>query len=406
MSIFNTKTILISIPILAALTTLLLNIKKIIAWVYNIFRRAYQNATRYRPMVPKETLRLVCIPQRCWWHMGKSSGNPAMQIASHWHVTNITDEDVTLCGTRVKRPRTNGFVMVRHPNNNIYGGYNIPPHFTTEASADFWIQPPIKKVGEPLTLDLEFLDQYGNVHRVKKVTFKPPQPKKKDTSPPMESIATITDAIEKEVVSVLQNEVHRYKECGRRAGGLGSIILNYKGRIITGVGSDSRKADSPEQQSIVPDSKNAKISSDNASVLINYYLSLNEAQKSKFISIMLSRISKDNAYSSVGYFFLFVGYRIGVMNEVLQRVKTHLKGDSAHGFSDSLRLLDGLLRYEYPNFTDRTLDDIDIFLQGIEEHTFRIPERIRAIRTYLLSRKTEQSKERGPEKEKIKDASA
>ncbi|MFC1590411.1 hypothetical protein ACFL42_02830 [Candidatus Omnitrophota bacterium] len=401
------KTILIGISILAAFTTLMLNIRKIVAWFYNIFHKAYQNVIRYRPKVPKETLRFVCIPQQCWWCMGKSSGSPAMQVVSHWHVTNITDEDVTLCGTRVRKPRVNGFVMVRHPNSNIYGGYNIPPRFTTEASADFWIQPPTKKVGEALILDLEFLDQYGNVHRAKKITFRPPQPKKKDTSPPMEPIPTINDPTEKEVVSVLQNELHRYRECGRRAGGggLGSVILNYRSRVIIGVGSDSRKANSPEQQSIVSDPQNAKISSDNGAVLINYYQTLSIMQKRRFVDVLLSRISKDNAYSPVGYFFLFVGYHIGVMNEVLQQAKNHLKEDGVYGFSNLLRLLDGFLRYEYPNFTTETLDDIDVFLQGIEEYTFRISERIRAIRTYLLSKRVGQSKEHASEKGEIKNSS-
>jgi hypothetical protein len=378
---------ILGITSVAGAIVLILNIQKVINWFHNLWTNIYHKLTRYKPKIPRETLRFVSRPQHCWWHMGKSNNQPAMQVVCDWYVTNITNKPVMVCGARIKKPRVDGFMCVRHPNSNIYGDYYILPHHTTDGRADFWIQPPIKKIGQPLILDLEFIDQYGNIHRVKKVKFNAPKPKLKDTTPPLEPVVSISNPVEKEIISVLQNELHRYRECGRRVGGLGSITLTYGGRNFKGVGTDWRESESPKQQSIVHDPANAKIESDNGAILIKYYNTLGQEQKMEFIDILLSRMYRDNAYSSIGYFFLYVCYRLGLLDGVLTRAKESLKGDSAYGFSDLLRLLDGFLKYEYPNFTSEHLDVIEKFIEGLDDHTFRIPERVRAIRAYLLAQK-------------------
>jgi hypothetical protein len=56
--------------------------------------------------------------------------------------------------------------------------------------------------------------------------------------------------------------------------------------------------------------------------------------------------------------------------------------DGEFGFNDLLRLLDGLLRFEHPKFTPDLLDEVERFIEGIHEHTFRIRERIAAIRAF------------------------
>jgi hypothetical protein len=54
------------------------------------------------------------------------------------------------------------------------------------------------------------------------------------------------------------------------------------------------------------------------------------------------------------------------------------------GLSNALMLLNGLLRYRHPDFTDEMLDDIERFLVGLKEHPFQIPEKLAAIRTARL----------------------
>jgi len=211
-------------------------------------------------------------------------------------------------------------------------------------------------------------------------------------APQMEIVSDITNSVEREIVAVLQAEINRYKDCGRKVGGLGSIQTTYQGRSYCGVGSDWRKADSPNLQAIVPDPENAKIESDNGSTLIRFYDSLKKQQQNDFVECLLKRLSRETPYTSVGYFILFVLYRIGHLNKALETAKKELQGDSGYGFSDFLQLLDSLLKYEYPKFSTEILDDIEHFLKGIKEHTFRISERLLAVRTNLLRKRTEKKK--------------
>lgn len=362
-------------------------------WGRNQWKKFWHFVSHYRPKVPRKTVRLVSQHHRNWWHLGSSKGKPTMQVVCDWYITNVSDVDVLICEVSLRKPKTIGHIFVRHPQQDIYGRYPIPPGCTTEASADFWIQPPVRKENEPLVADIDFVDQFGNSHRVRKVEFRP-RPKKKEEpmAPQMEIISDISNPVEREVVAVLQAEINHYKDCGRKVGGLGSIQTTYQGRSYCGVGTDWRKADSPELQAIVPDPENAKIESDNASILIKFYYSLEKQQQNDFVESLLKRLSRKTAYAPVGYFILFVLYRIRHLNKALETAKKELQGDSAYGFSDFLRLLDGLLKYDYPEFLTEMLNDIEQFLKGVKEHTFGISERLLAVRAFLLAKRMEKEK--------------
>jgi len=73
-----------------------------------------------------------------------------------------------------------------------------------------------QKYGEPLILNVDFIDQFGNSHLIKKTKFRPPQLEIKKNEPRMEQIANIKDPLEKEIVGVLQDEVNRYKCVGEK----------------------------------------------------------------------------------------------------------------------------------------------------------------------------------------------
>ena len=53
-------------------------------------------------------------------------------------------------------------------------------------------------------------------------------------------------------------------------------------------------------------------------------------------------------------------------------------------FSDFLRLLDGLLRVEHASLPSEMLDEVERFLDDLNEHTFRIAERVVAIRALRI----------------------
>jgi len=378
------------VTVVAIVVGILSGVITLTEWGRNRWKKLRHFLTRYRPKVPRETLRVIPQYHHIWWSLGSSKGEPAMQLVCDWYITNVSDVDVLICEVSLRKPETTGNMFVRHPERDIYGRYPIPPGSTTEARADFWVQPPICKENEPLVADIDFLDQFGNSHRVRKVKFQPrPKKKKEPMTPEMEIVSDISNSVEREVVGVLQAEINRYTDCGRKVGGMGSVQTSYQGRSYCGVGADWRKADSPELQAIIPDPENANIESDNASVLIKFYNSLKNQQQNDFVESLLKRVSRETPYASVGYFILFVLYRIGHLNRALETAKKELQGDSAYGFSDFLRLLDGLLKYEYPKFSIEMLNDIEQSLKGIKEYTFRISERLLAVRAFLLAKRME-----------------
>jgi hypothetical protein len=277
--------------------------------------------------------------------------------------------------------------MVRHPRGNIFGSHEIPPRFTTEASADFWVQPPVKRMGQDFRAMVTIIDQFGNRHKVKNVLFRGARPAAPQRAQaPQESIHAIADPVEKQLAAVLKDEVHRYRQVGRSSGGLGSIQTRYRGQVMTGVGTEWRRADSPERQSIVPDPEQAAIASDNATALLNLYQGLGtDDERSRFVNALLRRLSRGTEYAPVGYLILLVLFRISRLPDALRTARQDLQGDGETGFSDFMRLLDGLLRFEHPAFTPELLDDAERFIEGIEEHTFNIRERIAAIGAFRLA---------------------
>jgi hypothetical protein len=309
-----------------------------------------------------------------------------MQVVGRWHATNIIGEQVLLLGARLSKPPTDGHVMVRHPEQNIFGRYPIRPGATTEVSTDFWVMPPTKKEGQDLVANVILIDQYGNPHKVKAVRFRGPRVPEIKVEPPRETIHSISDPIAKQVAAVLKSEVSRYGQCGRRVGGLGSIQTTLSGRQYAGVGTEWREADSPRNQSIVASPGDVHIDSDNAAALLNLYDHLgSEGERSRFVAAMLNRLSRATEYACVGYLVLYVLFLRGHMSLVLDKAKRDLQGDDAYGFSDLLRLLDALLRFRHDLFDEDMLDAVERFAEGLNEHTFGIAERLASIRASRLA---------------------
>jgi hypothetical protein len=92
--------------------------------------------------------------------------------------------------------------------------------------------------------------------------------------------------------------------------------------------------------------------------------------------------------------FLASGRRV-TLKEALEKAKSNLpQGEvSAFGLSNVLMFLNGLLRYKHPDFTSEMLDDIERFLDGLNEHSFQIPEKLAAIPTARLLQPSAKAKQ-------------
>lgn len=124
---------------------------------------------------PQKTLRFVLQPRGAWWHMGAMGQDkkPAMQVVGEWYVTNLASEPIVVTTAYIKRPRTEAILpLLRHPQRNVYGGYPVNPKGTTKLTLDFWVQPTKRKANEDFKARVVVQDQFGNKHKLGKVTFK------------------------------------------------------------------------------------------------------------------------------------------------------------------------------------------------------------------------------------------
>jgi hypothetical protein len=275
-----------------------------------------------------------------------------------------------------------------------------------EISALFWLEPPPTKPGDDFNGRLLIVDHLGNLHSTNRFKVKSREQRKKAPTEVKkevvkERIHTIGNRLEKQAVAILKDEVIRYRECGRKSGGLGSVQVTYENRTLNGIGYQGRKANSPLQQWLVPDSSKAEIHSDNLASMLK--LANDPKSRGNLGTILLKRIKSDSEYSSIGYFFLFALFRLGQLPAALKAIRTELIGDEDHAFDNSVMMLSGLLQYEYPAFDDRLLDEVERFSEGLDGSLHHLPERQTAARTRLASRlpaqpRTKQSPKRRPTK--------
>lgn len=337
-----------------------------------------------------------------WWHMGKTGDQqPSMQIASYWYVTNQYDFPIKILNAHIKKPYISGHVMTKDISSEYHGSYPIPPKATTDLHADFWLHPPINKVGKDIKLDIIFTDQFGQKRTIRNVIFE--SDKKKRPSPKIleaESVYKLEHEVEKKIASVLKDEINRYKKYGRRSGELGSIHAMNGSTKIKSIYQDSwTSSKSGERQEIVTNNENIKVLSENGDSLVNYYA--NECDdKELFVNALLSRLNKEKEYYCVSYLIFYVLFRINRLQEVLEVAKVNLQTKpnflnkilkvkpkekllephQRYGFSDALGLLNGLLKFEHTSFSDEQLDLIEEFVESIDEYSFKIIEKIYSIR--------------------------
>ena len=78
--------------------------------------------------------------------------------------------------------------------------------------------------------------------------------------------------------------------------------------------------------------------------------------------------------------------RVGALPGALRKARLDLpEGETrVFGLSNVLMLLNGLLKFRYPDFTNEILDDIERMIHGLTEHTFLISAKIAAIRASRL----------------------
>jgi len=161
---------------MAVLAAAVLGAVKFFFWVYDQWhmRKPHQGF-----LAPKQTLKLAAkTRERCWWRIGKRREGPTMHVVGTMRATNVSAVPARVTQAELRygflgRKRVSGTVMVSGSMpENIYGAFDIEPEETRELTFDFWVYPPVRDSFESFTpLSVAFIDQFGNKHTAKRVTF-------------------------------------------------------------------------------------------------------------------------------------------------------------------------------------------------------------------------------------------
>lgn len=347
----------------------------------------------------RKTFYATPIAQHCRWSVAKQAdGSLVTQIVAEFSVKNQSTTPIGLMRARVIKPTIRGEVLhdmitVRELRGHMHGtayasGYRIAPGTSLPASAMVMIRgTPRKDEGVDLTVVLGISDEDGYEQRVRVVCKGMRKPMLSDLPKPVEALHSITDPIEKDVASVLQTELSRYEINGRQAGGLGSVHIVMAGREIKQLGSDTRIMQATANQEIVSEPETAEIKSDNLEALLALYARLvTDDERERFANALLRRLQDEKGYARVAYLIVLALWKIDLLGEALEAAMFGLPEDDRKdfGLSNALMMLNGLLRYRHSDFTPDMLDTIERFLQGAQEHSFRIPQKIAAIRAQRL----------------------
>jgi hypothetical protein len=349
----------------------------------------------------RKTYHLTPISHHCFWGVAKQpDGSSVTQLVADFAVKNQSVNPIGLMSVRVIAPSIRGEVLhnlitVREQHGTRHGSaiasdHRIAAGTVLPARVSVMIRgKPRRAEEQELKVTFGITDDDGNEQRVRvicKGQVKTPAGAPLATS--RESLESIADTIEKDVAAVLQSELNRYEKNGRQAGGLGSIHLTYHGRAMNQIGTDAWTPNSPTNQEIANDPEQAVLCSDNLDALLAVHARLSGVEEhNRFINALLSRLNEKQGYAKVSYFITCALWKLGFLNEALDAALFGLSenNNNEFGISNMLMMFNGLLRYRHPDFTGEMLDVIERFLQGSEEHQFRITHKIAAIRTYRLT---------------------
>ena len=347
----------------------------------------------------RKTFHLTPIAQHCRWSVAKQSdGSLVTQIVADFAVKNQSAAPIGLIRARVIKPTIRGEVMqdmitVREQRGSMYGtahtsDHRIAPGTSLPASVLVMIRgKPRQDEGDDLAVVFGIGDEDGHEESVSVVCKGLRKPKPNDKPVPLEALHEINDPTEKDVAAVLQAEVSRYEKNGREGGGLGSVHLIYRGKAMTSFGGDSWTPHSPANQEIAADPQEAVLRSDNLDALQALFARLTtDDERERFTSALLDRLDEDRGYARVAYLIVGMLWKMGLLEGALEAAKFGLQENDrkTHGLSNVLMMFNGLLRYCHPDFTPLMLDTLERFLQGSDEHPFRIPPKIAAIRAHRV----------------------
>ncbi|MCK1493486.1 hypothetical protein IVB14_24435 [Bradyrhizobium sp. 180] len=346
---------------------------------------------------PQKTFHLTAMSGM--WHSAKQvDGSTIVQIVADLLVKNQSEQSIGLVRPRIIRPRrlrsevVQSDVMVRAPRANVYGtafisGHVVPPGMSLPAQAHIMVRRRAPRAqGNDLPVLLALTDEDGNEQRLW-VTCKGQPASTKGSKPiPSEPIHAIKDPIAKDIAAILQAEAARYEKNGRSGGGFGSLHITTSGAPINGFGQDGWQTRTTRNQEILDDPSSVDLHSDNLDAILKLYDRFTpDDERSRLLAALRDRLGQPG-YARVSYFIVCALWRLGDLDGALFLAAAKLPQEDAvdFGLSNTLYMLNGLLRYVHPDFSEADLDCIEKLVDSVGSGSFHIRQKIAAIRAWRV----------------------
>jgi hypothetical protein len=123
--------------------------------------------------LPKRTL-ILHAPTRerdLWWHMGSVGKKPAMQLVGSIRVTNIAGHTIFPMHVKLNKPKVTGPIDIVVDHQIVNPRIGIPRETVRELTFALFIEPAPCEIGRPFRANIAVVDQFGNEHWLKRLTF-------------------------------------------------------------------------------------------------------------------------------------------------------------------------------------------------------------------------------------------
>ncbi|GAH97605.1 unnamed protein product, partial [marine sediment metagenome] len=130
---------------------------------------------------PRQTITAIQQPRinALWWSMGTLGDKPMLQIVGDFNATNVWSANVRLAGALIRYRRwgvllrtERGDTSVKDLYSQYSGNYPIPPNEMTWIRVAFHFVPRHRAPKPWFKADVAIIDQFGNLHWIRGVTFK------------------------------------------------------------------------------------------------------------------------------------------------------------------------------------------------------------------------------------------
>jgi len=326
-------------------------------WAWARLKHIFRLLTRFKPKVPSETVKIQSIPGGSYWTKVEGGDEPFVRFIAQIYVTNIYTKRVHLLAAKLLPEKIESDVG-RMDNLHVWSP-SIDPEKTTEMMAQFTFSGKKLRKADRQERTIVFMDQFKNEYEIKKLVFEAnhsQEGKTKPTEKTKEKLFDIKSGLEKDIVSILKEEISSYNKRGRGVGELGSI---YVPRDDGRPGAEFSLLQGSNEK-VKEFSRSQTLSSEHLSTLLKRFELIEaNSERKEFSDALLKRISRNIEYCKIGYFIALTLYRIGFLEETLEKAEKDLKNDDENGFSNFLFLLNALIRYEGLSFDSDSLDLIE-----------------------------------------------